>query len=167
MPYHCDDFRVNQWAMETFDELWQEVAASSTSTTGDDDDDSLPVVEVVHAVVLQRQHNGPTVSDFISDNYKSGLGGNSPLPEWTKDPRLEFQHLTVEMLSWQNQIYKLRIPSEKELVQMGYLHAWLFRAPIVDAPRKLEVRRFESPSLAKKKRKKNAFAHTLCSPFFA
>lgn len=171
MPYHCDDFRVNQWAMETFDELWQE-ATSSTSTTGDDDDDSLPVVEVVHAVVLQRQHNGPTVSDFISDNYKSGLGGNSPLPEWTNDPRLEFQHLTAEMLSWQNQIYKLRIPSEKELVQMGYLHAWLFRAPITDAPRKLEVRRFESSCTLlvwqrRKKKKKNAFAHTLCPPPFA
>ena len=128
MPYHCDDFRVNQWAMETLDELWQEASKQESSA-----------VEVVHAVVLQRQHNGPTVSDFISEDYKSGLGGDSPLPEWSNDSRLEFQHLTAEMLSWQNQIYKLRIPSQKELVKMGYLHAWLFRAPITDAPRKLEV----------------------------
>jgi hypothetical protein len=113
--------------METLDELLQE-AATEDST-----------VELVHTVVLQRQHNGPTVSDFISNDYDSGCGGNSPLPEWTSDARLDFQHLTAEMLSWQNQVYKMRIPSQKELVKLGYLHAWLFRAPITDSPRKLEV----------------------------
>jgi hypothetical protein len=128
MPYRCDDPRVDRWAIETLDELLNEAAATTDST-----------VELVHTVVLQRQHNGPTVSDFISDDYDSGRGGNSPLPEWTSDSRLDFQHLTVEMLSWQNQLYKLRIPCEKELVQMGYLHAWLFRAPITDSPRKLQV----------------------------
>jgi hypothetical protein len=126
---------VDRWAMETLDELLQEAATEDTSSSSS----SSSTVELVHTVVLQRQHNGPTVSDFISDDYDSGRGGNSPLPAWTSDSRLDFQHLTVEMLSWQNQVFKLRIPSEKELVKLGYLHAWLFRAPITDSPRKLEV----------------------------
>lgn len=109
MPYQCDDPRVSKWAMETLDELWEESAGLKST------------VELVHAVMLKREHHGPTVEDFI---VKDGQGGESPLPEWTRDRRLDFQHLTTEMLSWQNQIYKLRIPSEKELVKLGYLHAW-------------------------------------------
>jgi D-amino-acid oxidase len=120
MPYHCEDKRVDKWAMETLDELWEEAARGGPSST----------VEVIHAVMLKREHGGPSVSHFVT--------GETPLPEWTSDKRLDFQHLTTEMLSWQNQIYKLRIPSEKELVKLGYLHAWFFRAPITDAPRKLE-----------------------------
>jgi D-amino-acid oxidase len=126
MPYQCNDPRVIGWAMETLDELWSESATSEST------------VELVHAVMLKREHKGPSVQDFISKDYKEGQGGDSPLPAWTTDRRLDFQHLTVEMLSWQNQIYKLRIPSEKELVNLGYLHAWLFRTPIVDSPRQLE-----------------------------
>ena len=126
MPYHCDDPRVNKWAMETLDELWNEAATGGP-------------VELVHAVSLKRDHHGPVVKDFISHDYSSGRGGESPLPEWSTDRRLDFQHLTAEMLSWQNQVYNLRIPSESELVKLGYLHAWLFRTPIVDAPQKLKV----------------------------
>lgn len=126
MPYQCNDPRVAAWAMETLDELWSEAAAPEST------------VELVHAVMLKRQHHGPQVQDFISNDYREGQGGESPLPEWSTDRRLDFQHLTAEMLSWQNQIYKLRIPSEKELVELGYLHAWLFRTPIVDSPRMLE-----------------------------
>lgn len=126
MPYKCNDPRVSGWAMETLDELWMEAAAPEST------------VELVHAVMLKREHEGPVVQDFIAKDYQGGQGGDSPLPEWTTDRRLDFQHLTAEMLSWQNQIYKLRIPSEKELVELGYLHAWLFRTPIVDAPRQLE-----------------------------
>jgi hypothetical protein len=126
MPYHCDDPRVSRWATETLDELWKEAATGGP-------------VELVHTVCLKRDHHGPVVEDFISKDYSSGRGGDSPLPEWTTDRRLDFQHLTVEMLSWQNQIYKLRIPSESELVKLKYMHAWMFRAPITDSPRKLEV----------------------------
>jgi len=126
MPYQCSDPRVSSWAMETLDELWREAGASE------------PTVEIVHAVMLKREHHGPVVQDFISKDYNAGQGGESPLPEWTTDRRLDFQHLTTEMLSWQNQIYKLRIPSETKLVKLGYLHAWLFRTPIVDTPRQLE-----------------------------
>jgi hypothetical protein len=52
---------------------------------------------------------------------------------------LEFQHLTIEMLGWQNSIFKLRVPSPKILAQAGYMHTWLFRTPIVNSPRMLEV----------------------------
>lgn len=117
MPYHCDDPRVSKWAMETLDELMQEASSRGP-------------VELIHTVVLKRQHDGPLVQHFVS--------GETPLPEWTSDHRLDFQHLTTEMLSWQNQVYKLKIPSEKELTNLGYMHAWFFRAPIVDSPRKLQ-----------------------------
>lgn len=121
--------------METLDELLEEANSSSETSS----------VEIVPTVVLQRDHQGPTVKDFISEDYSKGLGGESPLPEWTTNSRLEFQHLTAEMLSYQNTVYKLRIPSEKQLIQLGYLHAWLFRAPITDSPRKLQVQYDVSP----------------------
>ena len=83
MPYQCNDPRVSGWAMETLDELWKESAAPDST------------VELVHAVMLKREHEGPNVQDFISKDYKEGQGGDSPLPEWTTDRRLDFQHLTV------------------------------------------------------------------------
>ena len=78
--------------------------------------------------------------DYIAQNYDmKGTGGSSPLPLWTTDSRLQFQHLTVEMLSWQNTIFKLRIPSQAQLVAAGYKHAWFFKTPIVDSPNMLTV----------------------------
>lgn len=131
MPYHCDDDRVNRWALETLDELLHNVAGSSAST-GDS------FVEIVPTLCLKRNHHGPSVQDYVyNDDDAGGGGGGSPLPKWTSDPRLAFQHLTVEMLFWQNEVLKLRIPSQAELVEAGYMHGWLFRPPIVDAPRML------------------------------
>ena len=65
--------------------------------------------------------------------------GMIPLPKWTQDPRLSFQQLTMEMLSLQNEVLKLRIPSKVELTEAGYMYGWLFYPPIVDVPRMLMV----------------------------
>jgi D-amino-acid oxidase len=131
MPFHCDDKRTSRWALETLDELMTEV----------DKDD--PLVEIVHTVQLKRKHEGPSVGDYVSsissEAARQREGGDLPLPEWTKDPRLDFQHMTAEMLSWQNIVFKLRLPSESQLKRLGYLHAWHFKPPIVDSPRMLEV----------------------------
>ena len=123
MPFHCDDPRTDKWAIETLDELL----------------DSTKHVEWMPAVALKKDHSGPEVLDYIADNYDmKGTGGESPLPTWTTDPRLQFQHLTVEMLSWQNTVFKLRIPSQPQLLAAGYKHAWFFNTPIIDTPNMLQ-----------------------------
>jgi D-amino-acid oxidase len=101
-------------------------------------DSSNSLVEFVPTICLHRKNAGPTTEDFIEPNYKSGIGGASPLPFYASDPRLQFQHLTVEMLWWQNTINKMKIPSEEELLAAGYNHAWMFSPPIVDCPEMLE-----------------------------
>ena len=81
------------------------------------------------------------MQELYAAQYAKDRGGNTPstkLPLWTTDPRLEFQHLTVEMLAWQNIAYGLRLPPEEELRNAGYQHAWLFRPPVVNAPRMLQ-----------------------------
>jgi D-amino-acid oxidase len=129
MPFHCDDPRTDRWALETLDELLSVHDPKSSS----------PHVEQVPTVVLKRNHHGPNMGDFLSDDYKSGTGANSPLPSWSTDRRLDFQHLTVEMLCWQNRVHRLKLPTQDELTAAGYKHAWLFRPPVVDCPKMLEV----------------------------
>jgi len=126
MPFHCDDPRTDRWAFETLDELWKAQEQGNRN------------IELVPAVAFKRHHSGPEVMDYISENYDmKGTGGESPLPAWTTDPRLQFQHLTVEMLSWQNTVFKLRLPSQMQLLAAGYKHAWFFKTPIIDSPNML------------------------------
>ena len=128
MPFHCDDPRVDRWSMETLDELIPMIGERFQDQT---------LVERVPAVELRRTHGGPQLDDFTKNKYTPQLGGStiSPvLPDWTKDPRIEFQHVTVEMLSWQNIVHKMRIPSEQILRDAGYLYAWFFKPPIVNSP---------------------------------
>lgn len=137
MPFKCQDVRLDQWAKTTLDELLR-IAHSNTESVGDKQ-----VVEIVPTIYLTKAHNGPKLEDYNSFNnaqdYLSMKHGKMKvsLPEWTKDPRLSFQHLTLEMLGWQNQVLKLRIPSVESMIKAGYSHGWLFRAPIVDGPRML------------------------------
>jgi D-amino-acid oxidase len=136
MPFHCDDPRTDRWAIETLGELHpmtQDRDGTSTTTTKKN-----PLVELVPTVVLRRDHGGPDMDDFLHPSYKLGTGEKSPLPAWSTDPRLKFQHLTVEMLWWQNYINKLKIPTQDELVDAGYKHAWFFQAPIVDPPKMMQ-----------------------------
>uniref|UniRef100_A0A6V2AIS8 FAD dependent oxidoreductase domain-containing protein n=1 Tax=Ditylum brightwellii TaxID=49249 RepID=A0A6V2AIS8_9STRA len=131
MPFHCDDPRVDSWAASTLDELLLE--AKST-------DDS--AVEIVPTILLKRYHNGPIIENYVvakgSEGVENSSSKVSPLPSWTSDPRLDFQHLSVEMLSWQNNVHQLRIPSQDDLVNAGYRFCWMFKPPIVDAPKKLQ-----------------------------
>jgi D-amino-acid oxidase len=127
MPFHCDDPRTDRWAMETLDELYPLGVNKSNS-----------IVELVPTIALHRNNLGPTTEDFIAADYKLGTGGASRLPSWSSDARLEFQHLTIEMLWWQNDVYKLKIPSKQELMAAGYKYAWFFNPPIVDCPKMLD-----------------------------
>jgi D-amino-acid oxidase len=118
--------------METLDELMA-LAKPGYSDTN--------LVEIVPAVSLLQSHGGPQVEDFARNKYTAQPGGSTEtdaLPEWTKDPRIAFQHVTVEMLSWQNTVHKMKIPNEKVLKEAGYLHAWFFRPPIVNSPAMLQ-----------------------------
>jgi D-amino-acid oxidase len=126
MPFACSDSRIDRWAVETLDELHPMATDPDNKT-----------VELLPAVVLKTKHSGPKVEDFITQQYKSEAGLSSDtleLPRWTKDNRLEFQHLTVEMLAWQNLAMNMKIPPEAELFSAGYKHAWLFKSPVVDPP---------------------------------
>jgi D-amino-acid oxidase len=127
-PFHVEGGFVTRWALETLDALLA-VAARDAS-----------LVEVVPAVVLLQQHQGPVLDDYKShadvENPQGIAGGR--LPGWAYDKRLDFQHLTVEMLSWQNAVHKLRIPDETTLKEAGYRHAWLFHPPIVNPSNMLQ-----------------------------
>jgi D-amino-acid oxidase len=130
MPFHVNDPRASRWATETLDELMP-LAHDPNSN----------LAEIVPAVVLKRQHAGPGVDEFATYQYKSTPGEQmetNTLPEWSSDKRILFQHLTVEMLSWQNIVNQLLIPPEQELVEAGYKHAYFFHPPIVNAPAMLE-----------------------------
>jgi D-amino-acid oxidase len=127
MPYKCDDRRVDAWAKETLDELLNESKHNKA-------------VEIVPTVFLTKKHTGDTVDNFAHFNkndYKDGTNLKSILPEWSKDPRISFQHVSIEMLAWQNNVFKMRIPSQEVLLKAGYTNAWFFKPPIVDAPRML------------------------------
>lgn len=142
MPYKCTDKRIDKWSKDTLDELMQ-------ISTLEKKEKNEPLVEIVPTLYLTNSHKGPTVEDFKNFDAKDyfqqeaggggggGGGGKSPLPAWTQDSRLAFQHLTIDMLGWQNQVLKLKIPSIDVMKDAGYTHAWLFRPPIVDAPRML------------------------------
>lgn len=134
MPFHCDDVRTDGWAQETLDEL----DTISQQQEQEQQQDKRPLVEWMRAVLLQQNNAGPTTEDFIAEDYEMGTGGKSPLPSWTKDTRLEFQHVTTEMLWYQNSIFRLRIPSQERLLANGYKHAWFFKTPIVNAPKVLQ-----------------------------
>jgi len=128
MPFHCDDPRTDRWAKETLDELYP---------LGKDTSKSL--VELVPTLALHSENRGPTTADFVIKDKTSGKEGSSQLPSWASDARLNFQHMTTEMLWWQNSVNRLKIPSEKELLAAGYNYAWFFIPPIVDCPRMLET----------------------------
>ena len=149
MPFHCDDPRTDKWAMQTLDEI-HPIAKRSRNLLHEGDEagtnsDQYPV-EIVPTVVLKREGDQENVNSSDGTSYSS-------LPEWSKDPRLQFQTLTMEMLWWQNQVLKLRLPGRtaQELIEeYGYRYAWLFNPPIVDCPNMLLVR-----STSASKQKKN------------
>mmetsp|Transcript_27434 Transcript_27434/g.42049 ORF Transcript_27434/g.42049 Transcript_27434/m.42049 type:complete len:410 (-) Transcript_27434:2290-3519(-) len=148
MPYKCSDQRVDRWSSMTLDELLE--LASNNSSIGNQKSTKVlntsikaskakNMVEIVPTLYLTKQHSGPKVEDFVvsSSPDNSTMKSPSPLPMWTTDPRISFQHLSIEMLHFQNQVYKLRIPSKETLLHAGYSYGWLFRPPIVDPPRML------------------------------
>jgi D-amino-acid oxidase len=132
MPFHVNDDRVHRWAQETLNELIPICMDSSNN-----------LAEIVPAVVLFQDHSGPSVAEFTHgrNQYPAEPGAHTvstTLPAWTTmDDRVAFQHMTVEMLSWQNIVYRLRIPPEEELLQAGFRHAWVFRPPVVNVTQML------------------------------
>ncbi|KAL7562668.1 hypothetical protein ACA910_006359 [Epithemia clementina (nom. ined.)] len=107
MPFHCEDPRIDRWAMETYAEL-HEYADKNIG------DKKNKLVESIYAVVFHRQRP-------------------QTIPTWsTIDYRLEFQQMAAEMLTWQNHLHKLKIPPQAEIEKVGYKHAWLFRSMVVN-----------------------------------
>ncbi|MGK3735383.1 MAG: D-amino-acid oxidase, partial [Bacillariaceae sp.] len=127
MPYKCDDPRVDNWAIETLDEIHPLAADSNNS-----------LVDLRYVLSLKRKHEGPDTEDMVSKDYHKGLGGKSLLPLWSQDVRLNFQNATLEQVAWQNQIHQLRLPSLSKAQAAGYNHSWFFQTPIVDCPKMLE-----------------------------
>jgi D-amino-acid oxidase len=141
MPYKCNDKRVDKWAKDTLDELLHFSSSSGAHEKSESKSKSKSLVEIVPTLFLMNSNRGPKVDDFKNfqgSDYSAERGNvKSPSPEWTKDSRLEFQHLAIEMLEWQNQVLKLKIPRIDVMKQAGYNFAWLYKAPIVDPPRML------------------------------
>mmetsp|Transcript_12329 Transcript_12329/g.16146 ORF Transcript_12329/g.16146 Transcript_12329/m.16146 type:complete len:408 (+) Transcript_12329:122-1345(+) len=127
MPFKCDDPRIDQWALTTLDDLLDLAASDSKNKNKE-------LVEILPAIALYRENSGPSVESMTTNEYFKF----AHFPDWTKDPRIEFQHLTVEMLSWQNSAYRLKIPPLSELKNAGYLYAWMFKSPICNAPNMLD-----------------------------
>jgi D-amino-acid oxidase len=121
MPFHVEDDRVERWAKETLDELLRYSKNSK-------------LVEIVAAVVLKRAKGEISSLSEFAEAYLE----TCELPEWTEDPRIDYQDICVQNLYWQNFRNKLRIPPEEELKEAGYRYASLFRPPIVDSPNMLE-----------------------------
>jgi D-amino-acid oxidase len=148
MPFHCDDPRTEGWALQTLEELVGLATASNHNNdsnhnnNNNNNNEPAPLVEIVPAVRFLRGHHGPTVADFVASDYIGTQGGeataSTALPAWTRHPALAFQHLTVEMLAWQNQVARLRLPPMEALETAGYRHAWSFTPPIVNTTRMLE-----------------------------
>jgi len=115
MPFKCEDIRVHKWGIETLDELINIMEKG---------DKTSKLVERVPAIYLRKRNE-----------YTE-----KTLPEWTKDKRLGFDHMNIEMLEWQNSVLKLKIPFSDyaELVKHGYSYCWMFQAPIVDCPKMLQ-----------------------------
>lgn len=109
MPFRCPDKRVDNWAIQTLDELLQHVSNKKNS-----------LVELVPAINLKRETTP-----------------QNELPPWTKDCRLAFQLLTVDMLEWQNRVHDLRLPSIQTLKDSGYHYMWFFNSPVVDTSKML------------------------------
>lgn len=117
MPFRCDDDRVENWAKETLDVLLP-IAHKNRDKSSHGDS----LVEIVPALILQKENH---------------LYPEDKLPQWSKDPRLNFQALNLDMLFWQNEIHKLRIPKKENLQSAGYSFSWLYNAPVVDTPKML------------------------------
>lgn len=125
-PSYCLDSRVTPWSMETLDELLVQYQSDNRSSH----------IEIVPTIRL-RTRNDRT---------------ENTLPDWsTKDLRLNFQHMNIEMLEWQNRIHRLRFPFQdyQGLVQThGYPYCWLFYSPVLDTPKYLRAMQEEIRKLS-------------------
>ena len=125
MPRHCDDDRVARWSSETLEELLAKVSSAKTSVNDNGPATKEPI-EILASVQFKKiNHSHPECKEA--------------LPEWTTDKRLSFQAMSLEMLYWQNNIHKLRLPPKETLEEAGYLYNWLFFTPVVDPPKMLQV----------------------------
>jgi len=95
-------------------------------------------IETLDELLLNKSHC--EITPVVNLRTTNDLTENT-IPEWSKDSRLNFQHMNVEMLEWQNRVHKLRFPftNYKDLVKHGYHYCWLFDSPIVDAPKYLQA----------------------------
>ena len=117
--------RTDGWSYETLSELLslsKEELQSTSSSKGS----QRPLVEVLPAIAFKR-------------------GCDSPIPAWAthaKTKSLSFKRLSIGDLYEEgtSRDKPFRLPDKDAMVGAGYTHAWLFRAPIVDAPRMLTVR---------------------------
>jgi len=127
MPFHCDDSRTDRWSFETLSDLITLV--SSNSSSGDSVVSPKPgridgtLVEIVPAVAFQRD-------------------GQSQIPGWattddTNSKSLAFQNLSIDELYRESKSQHFRLPRKDWMEKAGYSHAWLFQAPIIDAPKML------------------------------
>lgn len=71
MPFHCDDARVDRWALETLDEL-MDIAVEEE----DDNTNTNKLGEVVPAVSLRQTHGGPGVAEFTKTHYPNLSSGS-------------------------------------------------------------------------------------------
>ena len=139
MPYKCNDPRIDKWAIETLNELLRDI-----STNPNNNIDSRTPIEIVPTIYLTNSNDNKKTESGGSNtkaNTTTNTTTTEDFPQWTKDERLHFQHLTIDELWKQNRDkLRLRIPSQEELQDAEFTHAWLFHPPVVDPPQMLKVR---------------------------
>jgi len=122
MPYKCDDPRVDKWAVQTLAEL---MPIATTSPAFQSKETAPSPVELVPSV-------------YFYDKPVEAFDDPDSLPEWTQDPQLRFEVISVDDLMKKNEELKLRIPPKGQLVEAGFQSAWLFYPPIIDTAKMLE-----------------------------
>lgn len=109
MPFHCDDIRVDDWAFDTLDELFKLHATNFDKKT----------VEVVPVIVYKRRY--------------------TPQPTWAGRKVLKFQQLDIDSLYKYGTENNIHLPQREMIEKAGYTFAWLFHAPVADAPNALNA----------------------------
>lgn len=87
-----------------------------------------------------RSNAGSLVEILPAVSFKKD--GLSETPEWAKDAKskiLSFRHLSMDELYKESKSRHFRLPRRDDVEEAGYSHSWLFRAPIIDAPKMLTV----------------------------
>ena len=75
MPFASPDVRTDGWALETYSEYWNMLVQQQEQH--EDQGDDAPLIEKLMAVILKREHSGPTLQEYIDESSISSSSNSS------------------------------------------------------------------------------------------